>query len=146
AFSGPLHGGTTSLVEVLFDEAERRGDAASVVEERLRRGDMLPGFGHRLYPQGDPRATALLGLLPPERSRDALVAAMSEIDFRHPNVDFALVAMRRALRLPQGAALSLFAVARATGWIAHALEQQAEGSLIRPRARYVGRGPDSEDG
>lgn len=144
ACSGPLHGGQTSLVEILFDEVDRRGDAASVVEERLRRGDVLPGFSHRLYPSGDPRARALLDLLPAERSRDTLTAAMGEIDGRHPNVDFALVAMRRALRLPQGAALSIFAVARSVGWIAHALEQQAEGNLIRPRARYVGEEPRLE--
>jgi citrate synthase len=143
ALSGPLHGGTTSLVDILMDEAERRGDAASVVEERLRRGDMLPGFGHRLYPHGDPRGRALLELLPADRSRDALIAAMSEIDGRHPNIDFALISMRRALKLPQGAALAIFAVGRTVGWIAHALEQQAEGKLIRPRARYVGGAPDA---
>jgi len=145
ALSGPLHGGTTSLVEILLDEAERRRDAATVVEERLRRGDVLPGFGHRLYPHGDPRARALLRLLPADRTRETLIAAMAEIDGRRPNIDFALVALRRALGLPHGSALSIFAVGRAAGWIAHALEQQGEGKLIRPRARYVGPAPDSSD-
>ncbi|KAF0132289.1 MAG: citrate synthase, partial [Xanthobacteraceae bacterium] len=60
ALSGPLHGGQTSLVEALFEEAERGGDAAGLVEKRLWRGDRLPGFGHPLYPDGDPRAAALL--------------------------------------------------------------------------------------
>ncbi|WP_306790735.1 citrate/2-methylcitrate synthase, partial [Escherichia coli] len=32
ALSGPLHGGTTSLVEILFEETERVGDAERVVE------------------------------------------------------------------------------------------------------------------
>jgi citrate synthase len=70
---------------------------------------------------------------------------MGEIDGRRPNVDFALVAMRRALGLPQGAALSIFVVGRSVGWIAHALEQQQEGKLIRPRARYVGPAPGEAD-
>ncbi len=135
ALSGPLHGGQTSLVEALFDEAERSADAATLVERRLWRGDRLPGFGHPLYPDGDPRATALLALLPPDPLRADLLAAVERLGKR-PNIDFATVSMRRALRLPQGAALSLFAVGRTAGWIAHALEQRAEGKLIRPRARY----------
>jgi citrate synthase len=31
----------------------------------------------------------------------------------------------------------LFAVGRAAGWLAHAIEQQNQDRLIRPRARYV---------
>ncbi len=135
ALSGPLHGGQTSLVEALFEEAERGGDAAALVERRLWRGDRLPGFGHPLYPDGDPRASALLALLPDDPLRTDLLAALDRLGKR-PNIDFATVSMRRALRLPQGAALSLFAVGRTAGWIAHALEQRAEGKLIRPRARY----------
>jgi citrate synthase len=42
------------------------------------------------------------------------------------------------LRLTAGSELTLFAMARAVGWIAHACEQLQHGRLIRPRARYVG--------
>jgi citrate synthase len=143
ALSGPRHGGTTSLVEIMFTEAERLGDAAGMVQERLRRGDILPGFGHALYRGEDPRAAVLLALLPPDPTRDALREAMDRIRGKAPNVDFALVSMRRALRLKPGSALALFAIGRAVGWIAHALEQQAEDKLIRPRARYVGPAPEA---
>jgi citrate synthase len=140
ALSGPLHGGSTSLVEIFLDEVERKGEAAGVVEERLWRGDRLPGFGHPLYPEGDPRAQALLKLLPEDALVTDVIGAMDQLG-KEPNVDLALVALRRALGLPRGAALTLFAVGRSAGWIAHALEQQAEGRLIRPRARYRGDEP-----
>jgi len=141
ALSGPLHGGTTSLVEMLFDEVDRVGDATRVVRERLRRGDQLPGFGHPLYPDGDPRSRALLRLLPADKTRNALIDAIGAIGGHTPNVDFALVSLRRAAQLPYGAALALFTVGRTAGWIAHALEQQASGAIIRPRARYTGPAP-----
>lgn len=141
ALSGPLHGGTTSLIEILFDEAEQDGDAARVVHDRLRRGDRLPGFGHQLYAGTDPRAAALLSLLPADATRERLLSAMERIGGKAPNVDFALVALRRAAGLPRGSALAIFAVGRTSGWIAHALEQHADGKLIRPRARYAGVAP-----
>jgi citrate synthase len=46
------------------------------------------------------------------------------------------------LRLKPGNALAIFAIGRTVGWIAQALEQQAEEKLIRPRARYAGPAPD----
>jgi citrate synthase len=55
-----------------------------------------------------------------------------------PTVDFALVAMARALGLPSGAALTLFAIGRTLGWIGHAIEQYEKDAIIRPRAKYVG--------
>jgi citrate synthase len=143
ALSGPLHGGTTSLIEILFDEAEQLGDAARVVHDRLRRGDRLPGFGHQLYAGTDPRAAALLALLPADATRERLISAMDRIGGKAPNVDFALVALRRAAGLPRGSALAIFAVGRTVGWIAHALEQHADGKLIRPRARYTGVAPSA---
>lgn len=136
--SGPLHGGTTSLVEMLFDEVDTTNDAASVVDLRLRRGEGVPGFGHPLYPEGDARASALLPLLPHDNGPASLVEVMEETTGKRPTIDFALVAIRRALRLPRGSALALFATGRTVGWIAHALEQRRDEKLIRPRARYTG--------
>ena len=47
------------------------------------------------------------------------------------------------LRLDANAPFEIFAAARCTGWIAHALEQIQTGRLIRPRARYIGPPPGS---
>jgi len=139
ALSGPLHGGMTSLVELLFDELERSGDVERVIDERLRRGEAIPGFHHPLYPDGDPRATCLLPNLPPDAQRDELLQMMNDTAGQLPTCDVALVSLRRSLNLPRGAALALFAIARTVGWVAHALEQKLDDKLIRPRACYLGR-------
>jgi citrate synthase len=59
-----------------------------------------------------------------------------------PNVDVGLVALIAALGAPPATGPGLFAVARAAGWLAHALEQRAAGYLLRPRARYTGPAVD----
>lgn len=145
ALGGTRHGGHTARVAALLREVDAPERAAAVVAERVRRGDGVPGFGHRLYPGGDPRCEPLLALAAAHaadhgvvRRAEALVAAVRDIDGRAPTLDVGLVALERALALPAGAALALFAVGRSAGWVAHALEQAEEGGMIRPRARYVG--------
>ncbi len=61
-----------------------------------------------------------------------------ELMGERPTVDFGLVTLARTLGLPPGGAVALFALGRTVGWIGHAIEQYEGGSLIRPRARYVG--------
>lgn len=142
ALSGPLHGGMAARVEAFVEEAERR-DSAQAVSARLSRGATTPGFGHPLYPDGDPRAAALLlaiqppALLADLRTRTEIATGLA------PNIDFALVTLARTLALPPDAPFLLFATARSAGWAAHAIEQLQTGRLIRPRARYVGAAPES---
>jgi citrate synthase len=129
------------MVASLFEEIERAASIPDVVEDRLRRGEALPGFGHPLYPDGDPRADFLLRRLSRERKRVELIAAVESAGGLLPNIDFALVSSCRQLGLPPNAAIVLFAIGRSVGWIAHALEQHADGKLIRPRAQYIGTPP-----
>jgi citrate synthase len=136
ALEGSRHGGHTRRVEALFDEAGHRG-AALALEDRLRRGESIPGFGHPLYPEGDPRAVHLLRYVRSRLSDELLQSARRLLE-RPPSLDFALVALSRTLELPIGSPLTLFALGRTAGWIAHALEQYRQGWMIRPRARYVG--------
>ncbi|HKE15700.1 MAG TPA: citrate/2-methylcitrate synthase [Kofleriaceae bacterium] len=139
--SGPRHGAMTARVEALVDEAGSARRAAATLRDRMARGDDLPGFGHRLYRDGDPRASPILRLaraLGPARPRVgialALAAAGPAVAGAHPTCDLGLVALSSALGLPRGAPAALFAVGRSAGWVAHILEQRAAGFLIRPRA------------
>lgn len=141
ALAGPRHGGMTLRVQALLDEVSGPGAIEAAIARRLRRGDGLPGFGHPLYPAGDPRAAALLAHLRLDPAMREVIAAAARLTGEAPNVDFALVALGRCHGLPAEAPFTLFLVGRTVGWIAHALEQQATGGLIRPRARYVGPPP-----
>jgi len=146
--SGPRHGGACERVEALLDEAATLGRPASVLEKRARRGDLVPGFGHPLYPQGDPRGQLLLAHAAELAERSArakqrlqpafaLARAMRQQGLP-ATVDFGLVALTRALELPAGAAALLFALGRSAGWLAHVLEQRSSPAVLRPRARYIG--------
>jgi len=148
ALEGTKHGGLSLRVESLLDGVRRERTARRAIAERLRRGEPLDGFGHPLYPGGDPRASALLELLGDGHPRSAelefvldVAGAVAGATGEKPSVDFALAALARVLGLPSGAPLVLFAIGRTIGWIGHAIEQYATEQLIRPRARYVGVSP-----
>lgn len=137
ALSGPLHGGMARRALMLMREAEREGIEA-VAAARLAAGTPLPGFGHPLYPDGDPRAAALLAAFEPPPAYAQAQRSVAALTGEAPNIDFALNALAARLALGEDAPFQLFAAARCTGWIAHALEQFESGRLIRPRARYTG--------
>jgi citrate synthase len=148
ALQGFKHGGYTEKTCALLREVNKPSDARRVLGERLRRGESIPGFGHRLYPQGDPRALTLLSLLnqqfldsPMLTLLNAIIQEAHALTGHAPTIDLALAAVEVMLMLPRGSAFSLFALGRAAGWIAHAIEQYASSAMIRPRARYVGKLP-----
>ena len=149
AFSGPRHGAVSDRAEALIAEIARPADAERVLRERLRRGELTPGFGHGFYgAAADPRALVLLeeatALGPRVREVqcvNALIRAMEATQRPKPNVDIGIVALRAALGLPPGAGAGVFAVGRSAGWSAHVLEQYASDQLLRPRARYLGVPP-----
>ena len=151
ALQGVKHGGACERAAGLLAEMRDVDAARAMVAARLRRGEAMPGFGHPLYPDGDPRAAYLLELVAAHRPKSAevararaLVEAVHEAMHERPTIDFAVVALCRTLGLPEPAPLLLLGVARVVGWIAHGLEQYQEGRAIRPRARYAGALPALE--
>jgi citrate synthase len=135
--TGPLHGRASLGVLELVAGVTRAG-AQVTIRDWLSQGRPIAGFGHPLYPLGDPRATALLQQFPLPAEYAELRDVVEEAIGERPNVDFALAALTKVFNLPQDAPLILFALGRCAGWLAHALEQVTTGHPIRPRARYVG--------
>jgi citrate synthase len=147
ALSGDRHGGGSAAARRMLTQALAAPDARAAIGAYYKTvAPEFAGFGHPLYPHGDPRAAYLLDRLsalspghPQLRATLSICATAGELLDARPNADLALAAMELAFDWPEGAGMSVFALARSAGWIAHAAEQAASAALIRPRARYVGR-------
>ena len=112
--------------------------AKAAVQQRLTRGEKLPGFGHPLYPEIDPRAVVLLEFVRLPAMLAELAQQAHAATGLQPIIDFATSRWQRRYGLPRDAPFVMFTAARTAGWLAHAMEQALSGQLIRPRARYSG--------
>ena len=129
-----------------LDDLEGTSDAPRVVGDLLRRGEKLPGFGHFVYTDGDPRANLLLQLIAeyaPGSPQLAVALAVTDEARRRalpePNIEFALAVLAGVAGMIRGAGEAIFAVGRTAGWLAHALEEYERNIPIRPRGIYTGR-------
>lgn len=155
ALKGPLHGGAPGPVLDMLDAIGPVENAEAWLDAPVMRGDRLMGFGHRVYRVQDPRSDVVKAVVQ-RLNRDigrlryaetVEQAALAVLAKRKPsrslqtNLEFYTALLLEALGLPRDAFTGAFAVARVVGWIAHALEQQAGGRLIRPQSDYVGPMP-----
>lgn len=113
------------------------------------------GFGHRIYRVRDPRADVLKAAVGRLKGRDNRIAfaelveatALTVLERRKPgrrldtNVEFYTALLLEALGVPRAGFTPLFGAGRTAGWVAHALEQEKTGRIIRPQSRYVGPRP-----
>jgi citrate synthase len=155
ALTGPLHGGAPGPVLDMLDAIGSRENIAPWVDATLDRGERLMGFGHRVYKVRDPRADVLKAAIEGLGSRSADLGLAAEVEAyarealarRKPgrrldtNVEFYTAILLGALRIPREAFTPVFAMGRAAGWIAHAIEQRRTGRLLRPSSVYVGPMP-----
>jgi citrate synthase len=153
ALGGPLHGGGTDAARQLIAEVAAGRPAAEAVGARLTSEVGVPGVGHAVYQDVDPRAAALMSILEDThpaprvwRAVQDVLAVIRERDLPAINIDFAAGAMCTCLGLEPAAGETTFAVARCAGWLAHAGEEYAHRLRFRPRAAYIGSPPRSRKG
>ncbi len=145
AMGGSWHGAASRQVEHVLGQVGRGQRAAQVVAELLRSDAVVPGFGHPLYPDGDPRVAIILPLartFGPTPEADAVLEIAAAQGLARPNVDFALAVLSHRIGLPPGSGEAIFTIGRLAGWLAHALEEYAERTPLRLRAVYTGARPE----
>jgi citrate synthase len=156
ALKGPLHGGAPGpALNMVFDigDASR---AEAFLRQKIEAGDRLMGFGHRVYKVRDPRADVLA--VAAERmyvgrgdmslytlARSVETTALRLLEEYKPgrrlqtNVEFYTALLLHGLGFDVSLFTPTFAISRAAGWIAHALEQRHVGRIIRPQSEYSGQ-------
>lgn len=147
SLSGPIHGGACDRIERMLAEIEGGTRVERCIAAFNEKHSLPPGFGHGIYPDGDPRAVLLkrTALTIARRRGRKLADTALKIEeavwsrqHLHPNLDFYLTVCVRLMGFPRGMPAAIFALGRTAGWIAHSLEQYADNRLIRPRMRYRG--------
>lgn len=148
ALQGTKHGRATERIEAFLREAHTPAYVHPTIASYLKRGEAIPGFGHPLYPQGDPRGRTLVQWItntfptaPDVTLAEAIITETYTAINTYPTLDFGLVLLARVLQLPPGSPLTLFALGRTIGWIGHTIEQYQRDQIIRPRAQYTGSLP-----
>jgi citrate synthase len=150
---GPLHGGANEQVMRGLEAIRASGgDAIEAtsrqVTERIRQGEKIMGFGHRVYKTEDPRAAHLrkmsaeLGAASGDDTYYRMSRRMEEVVFAekglYPNVDFYAATVYHYLGIPTDLFTPVFSASRMAGWTAHVIEQHADNRLIRPDSEYIG--------
>jgi citrate synthase len=151
ALKGPLHGGANEQVLETLSAIGSIDRAEAWVSEQFAAKQVIMGFGHRVYKDGDVRAT-LLGRMcrqmvrgtasePLEDLADRVERIMHERKAIKPNLDWPAARVYHALGLPACVFTPIFVVARMSGWTAHIIEQIGDNRLIRPLSLYCGQPP-----
>ena len=148
---GPLHGGANEQALRTLLKIGSPANANPFVEKALAQKEKVPGFGHRVYKNFDPRALILqeYSRKLAERSGDMTLydtaLAVQESMLRalaarrvYPNVDFYSGVTFYLLGLPPEVFTPIFTAARVPGWTAHCLEYWQTNRIIRPLDLYVG--------
>jgi citrate synthase len=161
ALWGPLHGGANeAVIKTLMAIVADGGDVGKWVAKAKDPADpfKLPGFGHRVYKNFDPRASiikaAAEAVLAATGASDRLFEVALELEQvalhdeyfiarkLYPNVDFYSGLIYRAIGFPNNMFTNCFAIGRLPGWIAQWKEMALDPAtkISRPRQIYIGAG------
>jgi citrate synthase len=159
ALWGPLHGGANeAVINTLERIVKSGGDVSKYVAlaKDPESNFKLPGFGHRVYKNFDPRATIIKRAAERVLAATGADGALFEVALKleevalndeyfvsrklYPNVDFYSGLIYAAIGFPKNMFTNCFAIGRLPGWIAQWREMIAdrETKIGRPRQIYTG--------
>ena len=150
SLKGPLHGGANEEVMQMMKKIKKPERALKWINKALDNKQVIMGFGHRVYKNGDSRVPTMREYFKKvskikkdktfEKIYDIVEKVMIERKNIHPNVDYPTGPTYHLMGFDTDFFTPIFVISRITGWSAHILEQHAANKLIRPLASYKGSG------
>ena len=151
ALGGRAHGGANEDVLRALKPLRSVAQAEAAVRALLQRGERVPGFGHRVYRDVDPRSLVHRELSAQQsaasgdtRLHEVAVAVEALVRERKrlpANVDLYAATLYDALGIDARLFTPLFAIARLPGWTAHVFEQRGSARLMQPTLEETGDAP-----
>ncbi|HYQ71897.1 MAG TPA: citrate synthase [Gammaproteobacteria bacterium] len=153
--AGPLHGGANEKVIRMLREIGSPDNVRPWLDNKLATKETIWGMGHREYKVKDPRASLLQELMKELAASRGEISPMFETAIAleqaceqslapkgvYPNVDFYSGILYQEIGIPPDQFTSIFAIARAAGWLAHWREQVKANRIFRPTQIYEGYEP-----
>lgn len=147
---GPYHGGAVSDAQKLFaqiykealktKDVDIEGASQIIIKNMLDQKQRIPGFGHPIYKDIDPRTKALFELARKEELSLQYMNIARQVehtleqlkDKKLPlNIDGSLAALLLTLGIDEKAGNAIFALSKVAGSIAHIIEEQKTEKWVR---------------
>jgi len=132
----------------MMNKIKKPENALKWINKALDNKDVVMGFGHRVYKQGDSRVPTMEEFFKKvskiksdkklHKIYDIVKKVMIERKDIHPNVDYPTGPMYHLMGFDTDFFTPIFVISRITGWSAHIMEQHGANKLIRPLSKYNG--------
>lgn len=138
--TGQYHGGAGEQAAKIFQESLGKKSAKELVADFLRKNERIPGFGHKIYTEEDPRVTRLVSLAKEKgislKHTKFAYEIQEELEKQTSkklplNIDGGTAALMSDLGLHWRYGSAIFVVPRAFGITAHIVEEATEEKPFR---------------
>ena len=148
SLKGPLHGGANEEVMHMMSKINSPENAKKWINRALDNKEVVMGFGHRVYKNGDSRVPTMkkyfmkVSKIKKDKKfykiYDIVERVMIERKNIYPNLDYPTGPTYHLMGFDTDFFTPIFVISRITGWSAHIMEQHASNKLIRPLSKYKG--------
>ena len=149
SLKGPLHGGANEEVMHMMNKIRKPENTLKWINKALDNKDVVMGFGHRIYKNGDSRVPTMekyfkkVSQIKNDKKFYKIYDLVKNLMIKrkdiYPNVDYPTGPTYHLMGFDTDFFTPIFVLSRISGWSAHIMEQHTANKLIRPLSKYSGQ-------